>query len=435
MIIENENVNSLNLPEVNNKEKIQKNANKNNSIKEQKPYSKNHIKVKLNPNISNNNNNPINKGLNIIDQNNNCIKKSKNTAIEENAVEKKNVMDCNAVPEPKEEKEKEKEKNNEREKEKEKKLNEIFTKLTKNQLPVITKDNINYFINKRESDSLLIKYGEDCYYFNKSLDKTVFNIPDTLLKNHKIASIVRTKMVDWMVEVLSIFNCTDETFFLSVNIMDIFFLKTKKVLYNEDIHLIGITSMFISSKFQEIYPLSLKNCINRIGHDLFSEDEVKKMECQILEEIGLEILVSTSVYDFLKTYFYDFYYNNNQLIKNNCDMDVYNMIKLTARYLSKLVVHYEYFYKYENSMKAIGCIVTAVKLVGFYLKEKFTQNDRNIYSQWIMFLLDQDNFDKQKMETLVNKIYLIFNHYPKSKSISKNLNRFMKLPFLNKNEQ
>lgn len=426
MIIRDENVNSINLPEVNNKENIQKNVNKNNPIKEQKPYSKNHIKVKLNPSISNNNN-PINKGLNIIDQNNNCIKNSKNIAIEENANLLKKVSVPDTLPDSKE--------GNKKEKEKEKKLNEILTKLTKIESPTINKDNIDLFINKRESDSLLIKYGEDCYYFNKSLDKTILKIPDTFLQKHKIAPIIRTKMVDWMVEVLSVFNCMDETFFLSVNIMDIYYFKTKKVLCNEDVHLIGIASMFISSKFQEIYPLSLKNCVSRIGHDLFSENDVKKMEYQILEDIGLEILVTTSVYDFLKTYFYDFYYNNYKLIKNNCDMNVYSMIKLTAKYLSKLVVHYEYFYKFENSMKAIGCIVTAIKLVGFYLKEKLTQNERKIYSQWVLFLLDQDNLDRQKVDTLVNKIYLIFNHYPKSKSISKNLNRFMKLPFLNENEQ
>ena len=418
MLIDDENVNSLNLPMINNKENTQKNFNE---VKEQKPYSKNHIKVKLNPNVSNNN--PINKGLNIIDQNNNCIKKSKNLGQEEVVNQPIKGLNRNALPDSKDEKEKEK------------KLNDILSKFTKIEIPILNRENINLLINKRESDSLLIKYGEECYYYNKALEKTIFKIPDTLLENHKITSVIRTKMVDWMIEVLSIFNCTDETFFLSVNIMDIFYQKTKKVYHNEDVHLIGLTSMFISSKFQEIYPLSLKTCVNRICHKTFNENDIKKMEYQILEDTGLEILVSTSVYDFLKTYFYDFFYNNKKLIKNNCDMGIYNMIKLTAKYLSKVVVHYEYFYQFENSMKAIGCIVTAIKLVGLYLKEKITQNERNIYSQWVLFLLEQDNFDKQKIETIVNKIYLIFNHYQKSKSISRNLNRFMKLPFMIENGQ
>ena len=424
----NENTNVLNLPKIKNKENI-KNKSKA-SIKKKKPYSKNHIKAKLNGSI-----NPINKGLNIIDQNNHCIKLSKNNKKgEEKSKEakkissKENILLPNIIPS-------QPNKDNINNKNKKEKGQDIFSKFTTIQIYGLNSSNINLFINKRESDYLLLKYGEDSYFFNKTLEKTIFKIPDTILQNHKITSNIRTKMVDWMIEVLSVFECVDETFFLSVNIMDIFYQKTKKVFHNEDVHLIGITSMFISCKFQEIYPLSIKNFVTKIGHDMFSKNDIKNMENQILSEIGIEVLVSTSVYDFLKTYFYDFFYNNNALIKKNCDLNIYNEIKLVAKYLSKLVVHYEYFYLYEDSMKAIGCIVTAIKMVGFYLKDKLSKNERNIYNQWILFLLNQDNIDKEKMESLINKIYIAFNHYQKSKSIARNLNRFMKLPFLNKIEK
>lgn len=436
MSTNDENINVANLPLIENKEnmKIKVKA----SIVNQKPYSKNHIKVKVNKK-----NNPINKGLNVIDPNNNGIKISKSKNLSQKNIplnvninnmnnvnyHPKKIFTYDPLPTMKPTKQNDGKDQNIDEKEEEEK-----TKSAKKKNFILNKDNINLFINKRESDSLLLKYGEDCYYFNKSLEKSVLKIPESLLKNHKISSNIRTKMVDWMVEVLSVFETMDETFFLSINIMDIFFCKTKKVFKNEDVHLIGITSMFISSKFQEIYPLSLKNFVHKVGHNIFSEEEIKKMECLIVKDIGLEVLVSTSIYDFLKTYFYDFYYNNKSLIKTNCDMKVYKLINLTAKYLSKLVVYYEYFYLFENSMKAIGCIVTSIKLVGFYLKEKFAENDRNIYNQWISFLLAQDNFDKQKIDFIVNKIYLAFNHYQKSKSIARNLNRFMKLPFLDKNE-
>jgi hypothetical protein len=432
MSTNNENINVANLPLIENKENIKIKVKA--SAVNQKPYSKNHIKVKLNQKK-----NPLNKGLNVIDRNNNGIKKSKSKNLSQKNIpsnmnnlqyQPKKIFSYDPLPSinPTKQNDVKDKKTVEKEEEEEKSKSAEKQKLNLN------KDNINFFINKRESDLLLLKYGEDCYYFNKSLEKSVFKIPETLLKNHKISSNIRTKMVDWMVEVLSIFETMEETFFLSINIMDIFFYKTKKVFKNEDVHLIGITSMFISSKFQEIYPLTLKNFVHKVGHDIFSEEEIKKMECQIVGDIGLEVLVSTSVYDFLKTYFYDFYYNNKNLIKNNCDMKVYKLINLTAKYLSKLVVYYEYFYLFENSMKAIGCIVTSIKLVGFYLKDKFAENDRNIYNQWISFLLAQDNFDKQKIDSLVNKIYLAFNHYQKRKSIARNLNRFMKLPFLEKSQ-
>ena len=372
MIANNENINFDNVFQILNKENLEK-----------MDAIRNKIKVKLNPKL-----NQENKGLKLIDPNINCENKTR----EENPKEKEEL---------------------------------------KLQSTGLDKKNINLFVNKRESDNLLLKYGEDTYFFNKTLEKDVFKIPETFLQNHKITSIVRTKMIDWMIEVCSIINYMDETFFLSVNILDIFLQKTKKVYSNNDIHLIGMTSLFTSSKFQEIYPQSLKVFAHRVGHDMFTLDQIKEMETQILTEIGMEVLVSTSIYDFMKTYFYDFYYNNKAVIEKNCDMKIFKDIMLTAKYLTKLILHYEYFYLYEDSIKAIGCIITAIKLMGYYLKEKFEEKDRNVYNQWIKFLIKQDGFDKKEMENLVSKIYLAFNHYQKSKSISKNLNKFMKLPFIN----
>jgi hypothetical protein len=372
MIANNENFNMDNVFPILNKENLEKM----NAIRNQ-------IKVKLNPKL-----NQESKGLKLIDPNVDGENKTK----EENKKEKEEL------------------------------------KLESTGLDA---KNINLFVNKRESDNLLLKYGEDTYFFNKTLEKEVFKIPETFLQNHKITSMVRTKMIDWMIEVCSIINYMDETFFISVNILDIFLQKTKKVYSNNDIHLIGMTCIFTSSKFQEIYPKSLKVFAHRVGHDMFTLDQIKEMESQILTEIGMEVLVSTSIYDFMKTYFYDFYYNNKTVIEKNCDMKIFKDVMLTAKYLTKLVLHYEYFYLYEDSIKAIGCIITAIKLMGYYLKEKFEEKDRNVYNQWIIFLIKQDGFDKKEMENLVSKIYLAFNHYQKSKSISKNLNKFMKLPFIN----
>ena len=67
MSTNNENINVANLPLMENKENIKIKAKV--SAANQKPYSKNHIKVKLNQKK-----NPINKGLNVIDRNNNGIK-------------------------------------------------------------------------------------------------------------------------------------------------------------------------------------------------------------------------------------------------------------------------------------------------------------------------------------------------------------------------
>ena len=291
---------------------------------------------------------------------------------------------------------------------------------------------INTMFRKRESDNLLLKCGESSYKFNKVLEESMFRIPPNFLDKHKINPYIRTKMVDWMIEVLSVFDSSEETFFLSVNIMDLFLWKTQTIYKNENVHLIGVGCMFIASKFQEIYPISLKMFEHRIGHDQFKASDIKKMEAKIFKDIKPENLVSTSVYDFSKTYFYDFYYNNKNLIASDEEVNIYKYIKVTSLYLNKMILHYEFFYQEKCSIKAIGCIVTAVKIVGDYLGEKFPMNVKGIYNDWMLFLIEQGGFDKQKVESISNRIYTTYQHYQKSKSISRNLNRFTPLPYIKK---
>ena len=271
--------------------------------------------------------------------------------------------------------------------------------------------NIEKMYRKRESDNLLINEGESSYKYNKHLEDTIFKIPPNFLEKHDISPYIRTKMIDWMIEVLSVFDSSDETFFLSVNVFDLFLYKAKSVYRNDQVHLIGMAAMFIASKFQEIWPITLNNFVHKIGHEQFTPKEIKDMECAILKVLDLDCLVSTSVYDFCKTYFYDFYYNNKSLITTKEDVKIYKYIKYTSIYLNKLVLHYEFFYSENCSMKAIACIVTSIKIVGDGLNGKLTMKTKGIYNDWMLFLIEQGGFNKEKVEILAKKIYTAYQHY------------------------
>lgn len=73
-------------------------------------------------------------------------------------------------------------------------------------------------------------------------------------------------MVDWMVEVMSSYNCHDTTFFFSVHLMDKFYHKLDFPSEANDVHPTGITCMFIASKYEEVYPIKLKTVFSKIGH-------------------------------------------------------------------------------------------------------------------------------------------------------------------------
>ena len=77
-------------------------------------------------------------------------------------------------------------------------------------------------------------------------------------------------MIDWMVEVLTTFKMSDQTFFISVSLLDRFFKKASKCIPSSELHLTGMTVMLLASKYEEITPLMMRTIINKIGHAKFS---------------------------------------------------------------------------------------------------------------------------------------------------------------------
>jgi len=55
-------------------------------------------------------------------------------------------------------------------------------------------------------------------------------------------------MVDWMVEVFTIFDFMPDSYFLAVYIFDKYLQRTNRMLGNDNVHLIGTVAMFLSTK-------------------------------------------------------------------------------------------------------------------------------------------------------------------------------------------
>lgn len=106
---------------------------------------------------------------------------------------------------------------------------------------------------------------------------------------------MRTKMVDWMIEVLSSFNCEPNTFFIATDILDSFLSLTKKQYQSKDIHLIGVTSMLIASKMEEILPFKISTIVEKMTHNKISASLIQQMEFEILTTLDFNLLKNKSV--------------------------------------------------------------------------------------------------------------------------------------------
>ena len=130
------------------------------------------------------------------------------------------------------------------------------------------------------NSKLLEEYGSDINEYLKQIERKT-QMSEFLL-NHEISEGYRAKMIDWMVEVLTTFKCHDQTFFLAVNLMDRYFKDTQKQLKGSELHLVGIISMFVASKYEDVIPLLMKTVINKIGHNKFDIPTIEQKEIELL---------------------------------------------------------------------------------------------------------------------------------------------------------
>lgn len=124
--------------------------------------------------------------------------------------------------------------------------------------------------SEAENSNLFRNYGFSTYNYAKHLDNET-KIKGNFLSSQQVSQEIHIKMIDWMVEVLTVYNCPDETYFLAVRILDTFIAQSKEIVKTEHIHLLGITSMFIASKFEDVTPIRLYYFVEKIGHQQFDE--------------------------------------------------------------------------------------------------------------------------------------------------------------------
>ena len=76
----------------------------------------------------------------------------------------------------------------------------------------------------------------------------------------EIKDTSRAFLIEWVIDVHRKFRLTSECLYVAVFVIDQF-LSKKKMLKSQ-LHLLGVTSLLISSKYEEIYPPSLQDFLS-----------------------------------------------------------------------------------------------------------------------------------------------------------------------------
>ena len=104
--------------------------------------------------------------------------------------------------------------------------------------------------------------------------------------NHRMRAI----LIDWLIDVHIKYKMVPQTIYISVNLIDRFLSENKT---NRDkLQLVGVASMFIASKYEEIYPPELKDFVY-ITDKAYVKSEVLEMEYKMLKYLNFDITFPT----------------------------------------------------------------------------------------------------------------------------------------------
>ena len=112
--------------------------------------------------------------------------------------------------------------------------------------------------------------------------------------NQKMRSI----LIDWLVEVHNRFKLQPQTLWLCVNILDRYLEQVQTL--RSKLQLVGVTALLIASKYEEIYPPEVKDCVY-ITDYAYDRQEVLAMETMILNKLEYKVCIPTG-YHFLIRY-------------------------------------------------------------------------------------------------------------------------------------
>ena len=136
-------------------------------------------------------------------------------------------------------------------------------------------------------DPLMVaEYVHEIFDYMKELEITTMPNPDYMDNQTELEWKMRGILIDWLLEVHTRFRLLPETLFLAVNIIDRFL--SSKVVQLERLQLVGVTAMFIASKYEEVLSPHVQNFVH-VADDGFPESEILSAERFVLAALDYDL--------------------------------------------------------------------------------------------------------------------------------------------------
>lgn len=136
-------------------------------------------------------------------------------------------------------------------------------------------------------DPLMVaEYVVEIFEYLKKLEVSTRPNADYMDHQEDLEWKMRGILVDWLIEVHTRFHLLPETLFLAVNIIDRFL--SAKMVQLDRLQLVGVTAMFIASKYEEVLSPHVAN-FRHVADDGFTEDEILSAERYVLTALDYDL--------------------------------------------------------------------------------------------------------------------------------------------------
>jgi len=142
------------------------------------------------------------------------------------------------------------------------------------------------------------EYAQDIFKVMKREEPVLLPSSTYMERQVYVNAKMRAILVDWLVDVHKKYKLRPETLFLAVHLLDRFL--GVQVTAQRHLQLVGVSCLFISAKFEEVYPPQIKDFVY-VTDKAYSKEEILKMECCVLKALEFKICRPTPM-SFLERY-------------------------------------------------------------------------------------------------------------------------------------
>ncbi|KXS14303.1 hypothetical protein M427DRAFT_99746 [Gonapodya prolifera JEL478] len=214
---------------------------------------------------------------------------------------------------------------------------------------------------------MVSEYVGDIFEYFKELERDTMPSANYMENQKELAWRMRGILIDWLIEVHYKFRLLPETLFLAVNVIDRFL--TCRIVSVQKLQLVGLTSLFIASKYEEVMAPSIQNFIY-MSDNGYTEDEIMKAERYILQvlDYGLQ------------------YPNALNFLRRCSKADNYDIQTRTlAKYLMEVAL---------IDYKCLVCPPSEIAAAGLYLARRMLRR-----GPWDANLVHYSGYTEDKLQT------------------------------------